>query len=312
MDTDKFISVKEVERILNSSFDYITKESITISYSDLLVKTDEADLDDKDKVVIDCISNSPGIIKERLLESLQDKNGYSRRAFFRIMGKLDQHHMISVEPDKANKRIHHLFVNNQNALVLLLNDLNSFKNDYFDLIENASRLKINLTDTREKVQFTNAIIMPFRFFILVYGVFNVMLSLYNKNLDAQTRHRKFAIMSGQTDAIYSKLLEVMLAMDLIRHADEISGELVQDNSAVLDPENIGNVLKTYQKYSLSGKIEAVFDSLWKISSPIIRFADPYYCKKNPDVLKDWRKLISEYDRLPIPAKRAHYHVSKTV
>lgn len=100
MDPDKFVSTKIVDRILKNSLDQIAKKSVILSSDELLVKIDEADLEDKDKVVLDCISNSPGIIKERLLESLQDKNGYSRRAFFRIIGKLDQYHMILVEPDK--------------------------------------------------------------------------------------------------------------------------------------------------------------------------------------------------------------------
>jgi hypothetical protein len=157
--------------------------------------------------------------------------------------------MISVEPDRANKRIHHLYVNNQNTLVILLNDLNSFKNDYFDVIENTSRLKINLMGTREKMQFTNAVTMPFRFFVLVYGIFNIVLSWHHKNLDAQTKHRKFAIMTGQTEAIYSKLSEVMLAKGLINHPNEISGELVQNNLGVSDLGNLVNVLETFQKYA---------------------------------------------------------------
>jgi hypothetical protein len=114
--------------------------------------------------------------------------------------------------------------------------------------------------------------------------------MLSKNLglgiDSQTRHRKFAMMSGQIDAIYSRLSEVMLDKDLIGHAEEISGELVQDNLAVLDPESIVTVLERYQKYNLRGNIEAVFDSLWKMSGPLIRFAHPYYCRKNPDILKD--------------------------
>lgn len=206
-------------------------------------------------------------------------------------------------------------MNDKNALVLLLNDLNSFKNDYFDLIENTSRLKINLTDTREKMQFTDAITMPFRFFILVYGIINIMLPWHNKILDKQTSHRKFEIVSGQIEFIYSKLSVVMLTKDLsprLLHGDEISGEFVQSNLNVLDPGNIITTIETYHKYGLRGKMEAVFDSLWKISSPIIRFRYPYYCKKNPDALKDWRVLISQYDRLPIPPPRAYYRVSKTV
>ena len=249
-------------------------------------------------MVLDCISNHPGIIKERLLEAIQEKGGYSRKPFFRIIRKLEKYQTIYIEPDRKNKRIHHLYVNNQNTLVLLLNDLNSFKNDYFSLINNLCRIE---TD-RENVQLTSAITMPFRFFILVYGVFNIIFSWHHKNLDAQTKYRMFAIMSGQMDAIYSRLSEVMLAKYLIRNAGEISGELVH-NLDVLNPEIIVSVLETFQKYGLRRKIEAVFDSLWKISSPIIRFIHPYYCKINPDVIKDWRMLILEYDRLPVPAMR---------
>jgi hypothetical protein len=53
------------------------------------------------------------------------------------------------------------------------------------------------------------------------------------------------------------------------------------------------------------------DCLWRISHPIIRHSYPYYSLKNPAVQKDWRKLLEEYERLPMPVERTGYRICKT-
>jgi hypothetical protein len=308
---DKFVNTEDVEKILRGSIDQISKKAVMLSSFDQMpVIIDDSNIDEKDQEILDHISNNPGIIKERLLEAFEGKSGYSRRAFYRIIKKLEQGHMITVEPDKVNKRIHHLYINNYNIIISLLDELTSFNKAYFNLIDNLKRLEINLNATTERIQIVNAVTMPFRFFIIAYSIFNVLLSWHQTDLDKQTLHRKFAMVHRQVQNVHSKLSDALLNNGLIESADEISVEILQASSGVLAPETISTVLDTFDKYGLRENIELVLDCLWRISNPIIHHLYPYYSLKNPAVQKDWRRLIEEYERLPIPARRPNYRISK--
>ena len=48
--------------------------------------------------------------------------------------------MIIVKPEKGNNQGHHLFINNENVLVSLFADLDSFKHAYFNLIDKLDSL----------------------------------------------------------------------------------------------------------------------------------------------------------------------------
>lgn len=311
---NKVAYTADVEKILKNSIEEISKKAIILPpfFDEILPRTDEADLDEKDKEILDYISKNSGIIQERLLSALENKTGYSRRAFYRIIKKLKQSHMVTVEPDKINKRIHHLYINNYNIIISLLDDLVAFNKAYFNLIDNLTRLEMSFSSATERLQMANAITMPFRFFIIGYGISSIILSWQQTSLDKQTLHRKFTLMYRHLQEVHSKLSDTMLDTGLIETADEILVEgIIEKNSGILNPKEIITVLNTFDKYGLRENIELVLDCLWRISHPIIRLSYPYYTLKNPAVQKDWRKLLEEYERLPMPVERTNYRISKT-
>ena len=54
------------------------------------------------------------------------------------------------------------------------------------------------------------------------------------------------------------------------------------------------MLKTFEKNNLSEKAEAVMDSLWKISYPILHLLDYDYVLQK-EKLTDWRNVIRSFE-----------------
>jgi hypothetical protein len=74
----------------------------------------------------------------------------------------------------------------------------------------------------------------------------------------------------------------------------------------LNYTDIEDMLTTLDKYGLIENAKEVMDHLWKIIHPIFPIAYPRYNKKNPDVFKDWRKVILNSRDFDITAQVSEY------
>ena len=74
----------------------------------------------------------------------------------------------------------------------------------------------------------------------------------------------------------------------------------------LNYTNIEDMLITLDKYGLIENAKIVMDYLWKIIYPIFPIMYPRFSKENPDLFKDWRKVITKFRDFDITAQVLEY------
>jgi hypothetical protein len=61
----------------------------------------------------------------------------------------------------------------------------------------------------------------------------------------------------------------------------------------------------FKRLRMSESIEKLISSLWDISYSILPFVDLHYRKYDVETIKDWRKVMSEFDHNPNENKPIH-------
>jgi hypothetical protein len=98
--------------------------------------------------------------------------------------------------------------------------------------------------------------------------------------------------------IHSKLYKSKILEMLIGDSEEeILIHLFMNHSNGLCPVNIIEMIGIFKKFGMGEYIEKLIDSLWDISYSILPFVDLHYSRNKYDVetIKNWRKVISEFD-----------------
>ena len=309
MTEEKVVPVEEVKKI-KKYVDDVLKQSISLSSSEQIsVRPDKSNLDEKEKTILDYIKNNPDVIKQGVVDAFENKVGYSRKPVLKTVNKLERCGMIIVRPDKGNIRKHHLFVNKENELVLLIEILDSFKQNYFAIIDRVEMLDDTTISNMafiEKSNLIESIILPFKSFILLmqYNLFGQTETLSNKLI----LDKKYAIFQTAMQEIHLKLYKSkILKIFTDDNEEQILVHLFANNSNGLRPENIIEMLKTFEQYGLRENVEKLMDPLWKLSYHIIPFVHSHYRRYNAKELKDWRRVIAEFDYLPFNPRRYIVH-----
>ena len=297
---EKFVPAEEVQRI-KKCVDDALKNSISLSSAEKIsVRPEKSDLDEKEKTILDYIKNNPGVIKQTVVDVFKNKVGYSRKPVLKIVNKLERYGLIIIRPDKVNPRKHHLFVNNENALVLLIENLDSFKQNYFTIIDSVELLDDNTISNMAFIEMSKlieSIILPFKSFILLmqYNLFGHTETPSNKLI----LDKKFAIFHTAMQEIHLKLYKSkILKIFTDNNEEQLLVHLFANKSNGLRPENIIEMLKTFEQCGLRENIEKLMDPLWNLSYPILPFVHSHYRRYNAKDLRDWRRVLTEFDYLP--------------
>jgi hypothetical protein len=235
--------------------------------------------------------------------------------------------MLIVRPDDLNRHIQHLYTNNENVILALINDLESFKQVYFRLVdETGKKLKELWFKYLKKVvlgRHTNiwldmrrllqALLMPYKNLALMYITSDLLL--YRElPLDKKTLRNKFAVIGDSVIEIQTKLHESIIDLfsydfyeavflepgasfdfSLYGYVADYSLYIIESG---LSREHLISYLRNYWAVRLGAYAEPVLDILWKISYPVL-INDPL-CD-DPETLKDWRNVISadkEFNYIP--------------
>jgi hypothetical protein len=205
--------------------------------------------------------------------------------------------LIIKEEDKNRKRTFHLFVNYQNIVTSLKEELDAFKYFYFELLDQAIPVINNLLkDEGEEVKFLqywnllNALIYPYKYLCIMYVTSDIFL-WHRRPLDNDTLHRKFEIFFKTTKQIHSKLLEIWPDSE----SESIVSPILFNSSFGFSKSYIEQMLERFEEYGLSDFVEPVLDVLWKISYPILPLVDPssYNEHLKNGTLKDWRAVLKD-------------------
>lgn len=329
VEEERVVNLKEIEKLgksINDDLDDVLKKSKPLPVlTKLQIRSGEDDLDERDKEIFNYIKNNPDIIKQDVINAFESKPGHSRTPVLRRINKLDkQYHMIISKPDKTNSQIHHLAVNYGNELASLLADLDSFKQSYFTLIEKSNSIVNDkffsgLLGLIENLGFVNALLTPLKIILNVYTMSD-LFSSYESRLDDVTVHKKLAAIYSTIKELQTKLYDSAFKEPRVKCDSFFVDAHLYDNLGFLNNmlhsslwgssyKNIEEMLITFDKYGLMKDAEVLLDRIWKIIYPIFPVIYPRYSKDNPDVFRDWRKVIANFREFDITAQVLAYRKS---
>ena len=251
------------------------------------------DLNEKEQIIIEHINKNPGIYKEKVASDL--KNHYSRIPILDTTNALIEKGLVVPKQDKIKKRAYHLYVNYQNTIVSLKQDLEAFNSFYNQLIDcvDLTIKNLFLKDQKNKMMvfkacdLLKALIGPYKYLCILYTTSDIFL-WHKRPLDDDTLHRRFAIFLQTTKQIHAKLLKMWPDFE----SESIVSQILNNSSFTFDELYIVYMLKTFEEYGLCEWSEPVLDMLWKISYPILPLINPSYKKYLENgILQDWRKVL---------------------
>lgn len=263
------------------------------------------DLNEKEHLIVDYLNKNPGHLKEQVVSGCER---YSRMTVLKTINGLVAKGFIIKREDKIKHRTYHLFVNHQDVAISFEKDLQAFKHFYTSLIgfisQDLMKSSNNKNNKSKHDNLIRAILGPYKHLYMMYITSDLLL--WNKRpLDNDTLHRKFSVFFKIMKEILVKLIKLFPD----NKSNQITNQLLTDNSYGLSELHILHILKTFDEYGLSDYAEPVVDVLWKLSYPILPLIYPSQYKKHfrDGTLKDWRKLFNDkpepeykpkYDMLP--------------
>jgi hypothetical protein len=256
----------------------------------------ENSLSNTDMLVFQCIKKHPGISKEKVVTKVKNR---SRVPILRTIKSLADDGLIFDKEDENNKKRHHLFINTGNELAKLITKLDSFKESYFSLLDKTQSLEDKLVSNMsfyDKSKLIEALILPFKTVMSLtqYDIFGHREKTHNKDLIQKKTNTAFAMMQD----IHLKLYKSRILKTLIEDSEEeILIQLFMNNSNGLSPRNIIEMTRIFNQIGMDESVDKVIDSLWDISYSILPFVDLHYSrnKYNAETIKNWRKVISEFE-----------------
>jgi hypothetical protein len=274
------VNVEDLEKLQND-IDRLkrNKRASDITTRDSKRTHEEYDFTEREKSIYEYIRNNPGSTKQDVVSNFEGI--YSRSPIFNTIDQLEKEEIVIVRHDEHNRHVYRLFINNKNILVSLIKDLNSFKQSFFNLIDNAMMIAgpKEYDDCLGALLFRHelvrALLFPYKAFIIKYNVDDLLFPCDTK-IDDETLHKKFTIVSDIMQEIHVKLYQIMSDKRWIDNGEELKERLLSNFTLEKSNyEELGDVLKI-EKYGLRQSAEAVFDSL---------FGN-----------RDWLKLIPQFSR----------------
>ncbi len=267
-------------------------------------------MDDRERrnLIINFTVGNQGCSKENVVNNLHEL--ISRKTVFRLLGELIEGGIIRKEKSKPNSREYRLYVDADNPLVLVPEELDEFDNIFFLLLTDALAMydKINKTDkyiTMRSPELTagsiDLIIYPIHLFQDIVNIYNI-----HSIIRWPTKvHDKLALKNLYFDVLM-KLSEIQIgiinAFDRIRpHMKEpaqiLLTSIFHDRLLVNQWNNYASrMIKYYDLFNQFGmrhQIEPIFDFMWKISFPYrdYLYFDAELIKKNYRYEHGWRRLL---------------------
>ena len=139
------------------------------------------ELNEKEKLILNYIEKNEGTTQEGLIKNL---GKYTRVPISKNIHTLAKEGLILIRNDEHNSQTHRLFINKENALVTLIQDLDFFKQAYFKLIDKTKGKYIELnhsagvvikqgkdaTDLFNRVcDLHESMLLPYSFIIMKYN-----------------------------------------------------------------------------------------------------------------------------------------------
>ncbi|MGC1931062.1 MAG: hypothetical protein WA667_18995 [Candidatus Nitrosopolaris sp.] len=289
--TSVIVDVDDLEKLQKDIGRLKRNKRAEITTKDRKKAYEEYDFTEKEKRIREYIKNNPGTSKQGVVDNF--KGTCSRGPILNTINQMEKEGIILVREDEHNSQVHHLFINNENLLVSLIEELDSFKQRFFNLIDKAMTIggkEENNDDWLARLQLKwelmGALLFPYKHFIIKYNLGDLFLPR-DTNIDDETLHRKFTIVFDVMQEIHAKLYQITCDKRWIDNNEELKEQLL--DSIILEGSNyeeLGNVLKIFERHGLRQSAEAVFDSL---------FGNREWLRLIPEFpISAWRKEVVQF------------------
>lgn len=237
---------------------------------------------ERQKAIIEFITNNPGKNKEDIIRKLTKDSKGSRNPIVKDIKLLEEeHHIIICKKDKSNSQFYRIYPNEESILLETYNNLNNFKKNFMETIDNLVQDESLKKDTEQ-----NKFDMIITSLILIYVhtlntyITYILLEWSNKfQNDTALLNKLFSLIFFDFVDINIKLLtsfQIPYIKPLSRNAtyNEVKSPISQRfvyGQFLLKPHIILNILKDYQKNNLHSYIFPLLDASWKISYPVYEY-----------------------------------------
>lgn len=227
----------------------------------------EYDFNAIEKVVYEYIKNNPGTTQQRVIDNISR----SRNTIHKAIHRLEKGQVIVIREDEHNSRIHHLFINNEHLLISLMEEVDSFRRNYFTLID-----EVILRCGRENSGLGSAVgsglLLLYRQFVFRYTVGD----LFDRNehaIDKETLHKQFTVIFKAIQEMRTKLSETLLSKTGFDVNEVIKSELI--TSLLLEPADhrIDRTLEVLGKFGLNKLYLALWNKTLDGFSQVIQPQD---------------------------------------
>jgi hypothetical protein len=292
-----------IDKLLKSGGENVTRRTQFESY-------ESEELSRRHKEILKYIEKNQGTIKEDVIK--ENQHIASRMTIVKSIKHLIEMRMLIVRRDDSNQHIQHLYTNNEDVVLALIDDLEFFKQVYFRLIDEAAKKLKELWSKYVKevaprrrtniwwdmLHLRGGLLMPYKNLIMMYITSDLLL-YPERPLDKKTLRSKFALIADRMKEIQTKLHESIIDLyssdfyefnfrEPYAAFDNVDMPFYLESG--LNREHLVSFLRNYSAVRLGAFAEPVLDILWKISYPVPK-NDPF-CD-HPETLKDWRNVISE-------------------
>lgn len=105
-----------------------------------LVKQKTSFLTEKEKRIFDFVKNNDGTSKQAVVDHFKNNKMYSRVPVFRGIETLVKYRMLMVKVDNKNSQVHHLYINNQNLIASVQEDIALIQQSLCNLMSKSTQI----------------------------------------------------------------------------------------------------------------------------------------------------------------------------
>lgn len=276
------------------------------------------DLTDREKRILKYLKKNPGVSKDAVVKTLTIENKGSRVTVFKAIKNLIDYSMISARKDKENSPVYKLYLNEDSVFLSVYQELEEFKDVFFDLIEKLRTKKPRLDVASNGNDVLYDLLLIYQHVLGVFLTYSFLKwpAIIN---DKSILNKIYVIILYRMIEIQTKLsLSFKLHTEMpIFDSGPTCGQAYSplfqqfiSHTFLLKPQYMMRILEDYRKSKMHQDIIPLLKIVWKIGFPIYRFTilDIDLLSQHINVLKDWRYAISYY----LYRNKDNIHVDKEI
>jgi hypothetical protein len=278
----RIIIEKDAIEDIKNKLDSLIQRGQKIDSTDFrkIVRQRTGFLDENEKLVFKCIEKREGQAKQEVVDSLTNApppNSLSRIPVLNAIISLESREMIRIKPDPLNSQKHLLYVNKENLIIQIENDINNFKRSYLKLIKRANeeyRRKQDLTEDQLKkskrpdldiaefysVGVTDGLTKIFKQLIINYAL-NAIFKWREEIKDLESLNRLYLVVFQNLNEIFSELVKYV-PFDIQDEDKRISYLQEGLRYSLEDAKVYQEMIPEFDSYNVGPEFDAVMSNLF--------------------------------------------------